>query len=270
MGEAFSSIWQTEELYFRYSTEKSIARNNKEFHLHHELIFFMSGNANLITEKGSQKLLPYTLIVLPKNTFHQLVVREDEKERYVRCVFQFENVSGLAALIAEKLDSFRLIHSDGLTKTIMNYKDLATTSLTKEEKDALLHALFTLVLLHIQKENTLNLFPAEFHPITEQAIARIGENPEKIDGVDGLAAALRVSPSHLAHVFKADMKIALYQYILDKKLILAHEKIKAGLTANEAALESGFNDYSGFFRQYKKKFGLSPSETGAKSRKFDA
>ena len=267
MNEVFCEAWETDELSFRYTNEKSRAANGKEFHAHHELIFFIDGNADLITERYSVKLLPHTLIVVPKNTFHQLIVQERSKSKYLRCVFQFQSVSNLDSLIQEKCNALQIVHSDELTKTVLRYKEFVSAPFTDDEKDAVLHAFFTLLLVHIREQDSPTLPVDAFHPITEKAIAFINENLLSIQGVTTLASALGVSPSYLAHLFKSDMQIPLYQYIRNKKLLLAHEKIKAGAQTADAALECGFNDYSGFFRQYKKTFGFPPSKSTAKSRK---
>ena len=263
MQETFHKTWKNSELSFKYSSKESDAANDKEFHCYHELIFFMDGTADFITEQNVHRLLPYTLIVLPKNTFHQLIVHG----KYVRCVFQFENVSGLNTLIQQKFDSVQLIRKDELTNLFLKYKNFTDLPLTPKEKDAFLTAFFTFVLIGIQKEDCAELSPCSFHPITEKTIAYVNEHTATLTNVSELSNLLSVSPSYLAHVFKADMQIPLYSYLLNKKLLLAHKKLCAGIPANEAALESGFNDYSGFYRQYKKKFGFPPSKTTSKNRK---
>jgi AraC-like DNA-binding protein len=65
--------------------------------------------------------------------------------------------------------------------------------------------------------------------------------------------------SCLAHTFKEQMNISIHQFILKKRLVMAHHKILAGEPATKAAMECGFNDYSGFYKQYKKLFGKNPS-----------
>ena len=57
------------------------------------------------------------------------------------------------------------------------------------------------------------------------------------------------------------MHISIYKYILQKKLIRAHKLISEGTNAVDAALLCGFNEYSGFYKVYKKHFGFSPSKT---------
>jgi AraC-like DNA-binding protein len=80
--------------------------------------------------------------------------------------------------------------------------------------------------------------------------------------VAGIAKRLNISPSLLSHAFKNEMNIAPYRYILKKRLVLAQHKIARGESATAAAIECGFGDYSGFYKQYKKTFGTSPSRTG--------
>ena len=75
-----------------------------------------------------------------------------------------------------------------------------------------------------------------------------------------MAHRLSVSVSTLTQTFKKDMNISIYQYILRKKLILAQQKIQDGESVTSAAIQCGFNDYSSFYKQYKKMFGVMPSE----------
>ena len=56
------------------------------------------------------------------------------------------------------------------------------------------------------------------------------------------------------------MNISLHQFILKKKLVMAYHKILDGIPATKAAVECGFNDYSGFYKQFKKMFNQSPSK----------
>ena len=80
--------------------------------------------------------------------------------------------------------------------------------------------------------------------------------------VEAVAKQLNVSASLLSHAFKKEMNISFYQYVLKKRLTLAFQKIKDGEPAVLVAERCGFHDYSNFYRQYKKAFGVTPSERG--------
>ena len=63
----------------------------------------------------------------------------------------------------------------------------------------------------------------------------------------------------LMHTFKKNMNISIHKYIIKKWLILAHAKISNGEQSVIVANECGFNDYSGFYKQYVKMFDTTPS-----------
>lgn len=77
--------------------------------------------------------------------------------------------------------------------------------------------------------------------------------------LDAIACAAMVSKSSLCHLFADRMKISPKQYILKKKLALARARIADGMVPTEAALFVGYEDYSSFYRAYKKHYGTDPS-----------
>ncbi len=78
--------------------------------------------------------------------------------------------------------------------------------------------------------------------------------------LDDLAARFFFSRTHLSRVFRAATGLSVWDYTLLKRLIAAREEIRRGTPATEAATRCGFGDYSSFWRQYRKRFGASPSE----------
>lgn len=76
-----------------------------------------------------------------------------------------------------------------------------------------------------------------------------------------LAEHFHLSPSQFSRVFKQATGAAPWDYITRKRLTLAKEKILQGYCAKTACEESGFNDYSSFYRAYTKLFGVSPQQS---------
>ena len=87
MSELFSRSISGDTVGFKHAKGVS-DRSGKEFHLFHEIILFLGGQAELISETVHTALHPQTLIVIPKETYHQLVISGDPSQ-YCRCVFQF-------------------------------------------------------------------------------------------------------------------------------------------------------------------------------------
>ena len=76
--------------------------------------------------------------------------------------------------------------------------------------------------------------------------------------IDDLAAQFYISKYHMMRRFKEETGYTIHNYVVTKRLMLAREKIAAGMPVSEACYACGFRDYSSFARAYKKLFALSP------------
>lgn len=67
------------------------------------------------------------------------------------------------------------------------------------------------------------------------------------------------SRSYINRIFKAATGSSVWNYVLLKRLIAAQNMLKNGTPAAVAAAKCGFNDYSSFYKQYKNKLGVAPT-----------
>lgn len=78
--------------------------------------------------------------------------------------------------------------------------------------------------------------------------------------LESVAEQLFISKYHLSHGFKKHMGISLHQYIIMKRIEMAKAMITEGKPLNLVCVESGFNNYSNFFKAFKNIEGVPPSE----------
>lgn len=92
-----------------------------------------------------------------------------------------------------------------------------------------------------------------------QVIQYIDSHIENQLSLEELSEALHFSTYYLCHSFKKYTNISLKKYIMDKKIELAKQLLSI-YTVTEVAEKTGFNNYSSFFRAFKKLTGISPSD----------
>lgn len=82
---------------------------------------------------------------------------------------------------------------------------------------------------------------------------------EKIS-VDGLSEKLYVSKYHLMREFKQQTGKTIHGYLTERRILAASEMIRQGISAQIAAEETGYQDYSIFYKNFCKLMGASPKE----------
>ena len=243
--ELFEHYIKTDGITFKHARGKSVM-TGKEFHIYHEIILFLDGKAELITEYSRTSIQPDTLIVIPKETYHQLKIIGNQEE-YHRCILNFTEAP-IKELSLRKTDSeIKYLFS----KLIDNIQS--------NDKELILNSVLILLLNKLSTEKLNDTAKASQNPVILRCIDYINKNLNSNLTVKELSNICNISVSGLSHIFKKEMNISLHKYIIEKRLIAAYRKLRLGENATSVHIECGFNDYSGFYRQYKKMFGFPPS-----------
>lgn len=245
--ELFEHYIRTDSITFKHARGKS-AMTGKEFHIYHEIILFLDGKAELITEFSRTSIQPNTLIIIPKETYHQLKI-EGNQEDYHRCILNFTEAP---------IKEFSLRKADSEINYLFSK---LITNAESEDKELILNSVLILLLNKLSTEKYSNTAVGTQNPVILHCINYINKNLSSKLSIEELSKVCNTSISGLSHLFKKEMNISLHKYIIEKRLIAAYRKIRIGQNVTSVYLECGFNDYSGFYRQYIKMFGFSPSQT---------
>lgn len=98
-------------------------------------------------------------------------------------------------------------------------------------------------------------------PRLHAAVAMIDECYAEPLTVDDLARAAALSRFHFSRLFKEQMGMSPYQYLVQVRVERAAELLRGGRrNVTEAALSVGFQDLSRFSRAFSGRFGCKPSE----------
>jgi AraC-like DNA-binding protein len=94
-----------------------------------------------------------------------------------------------------------------------------------------------------------------------RAVEALSAEPQRKWTLGDLAALACLSPGHLAHVFRAEMGISVYGFVVRSRLACALDAVldsDAGLT--EIALDAGFASHSHFTAKFRALFGRTPQQ----------
>jgi len=255
MNKLFEHYIKGQNVLFKYAKGPSVL-SGKEFHPFHEIIYFMDGDGEFISENFHCRVTPGTIIIIPKETFHQLILHGDKND-YCRCIFQFDDMR----YNDEGMNQEGIIQCDTemellFQKLIKNIEDNRAT--------VLLDAVLSLLLFDISHIQIHRPTKNAQNPVILKILEYINNNISSKITLEDIAKHCIMSPSSVGHIFKKEMNISIYRFIVKKRLINAYREIKNGKPAMLAAIECGFNDYSGFYKQYRKMFGKGPTMSNGK------
>lgn len=95
----------------------------------------------------------------------------------------------------------------------------------------------------------------------------IGENYQKELSLEMLAEEFHFSKNHIINLFKKEYKTTPFEYIRNYRLKKAEWLLEVTpKTAEQIAMECGFQDYSCFYKAFRCRNGLSPNEWRTQKR----
>lgn len=250
--------------FYRYACSmpwRSRGEEAQHAHNHYELIYLMRGDATHIIEGRRYRLSRGDLVLVRPRRYHDIVFEGDrEYERY-NILFDSESMGLFRAdEVSSRFEVISLADRP-MTADVFPKMEAYRKAMSPEEfADAAGHLLFTLFY-------DLSLLPAEegrrhtvAHPMLGEALAYIRENLFTVREVSEIADALHVTPSYLYRIFRTELNIGPARYVTEKRLLAAQRQIRLGRRPTDVFSECGFQDYTAFFRAYKKFFGTSPSQ----------
>lgn len=119
------------------------------------------------------------------------------------------------------------------------------------------------LLTHIKRatdDRTARMLKAEQPELLDRIMAYIEAHYNRNITIGTLAKEFYVSSSTVSHLFKERLGISLYRFVTQRRLIAAKIRIEKGELLERVALQTGFQDYSGFYRAFRQEYGISPRQ----------
>ncbi len=235
-------------------------RFNMHAHEGYEIFCFLSGDAKYFVEGNIYKLKRNDILIIKKAESHSLLINTIVP--YERITIHFsddavypENEKILDFLSQKPLGKNNRYAAEkcGNTNWIYYLDKMCQTT------DLAIQRIYLNVILNELYENAANATEkSHSRDNTADVIKFINENLTTIKNLEEICRQFFISKTQLNRNFKRMTGSTVWEYIITKRLLLAKEYLKNGITATIACEKSGFSDYCSFFKLYKKKFGVSP------------
>ena len=96
------------QISFRYSKGKSHMTGN-EIHPYHEILYYMDGDASFLSEKYQEDLSTGTLLLIPKASYHQFYIRN--QNMYTRLAITFPDIDSTEGLLSSTMNEIKIIRN---------------------------------------------------------------------------------------------------------------------------------------------------------------
>ncbi|MBO4770269.1 MAG: AraC family transcriptional regulator [Clostridia bacterium] len=241
------------------------------FHIHsdYELYCFVSGNVDYIVEGTAYHMQPGGVLLLRPGEIHKVRILSDAP--YERYVIYFnrstiESVDPKCALLKpydERQIGTANYYPPEVFTGIKPIDIISEIDNSAPGSYDIFRARIISHLLAVLGKIYVVFFAKDKAEINETSIDSMLNYIDSHLGAEKLNSTLLskkfyMSETELNRAFKRATGLPVGKYINIKRLILARDLLKKGMPANEVSLRCGFNDYSTFFRAYKKQFGANP------------
>lgn len=276
VNEYINEYIYDEDINFDYTITNEKA-DSFALHCHntYEVYYFLSGDVSYLVEGKNYTPTPQSILLLAPNVFHGVKINSDVPyERFAlhfaANVISAENFPLLISPFLAKNNS-KENQSDIYFENVDRYKMQKYFQNLLECKD--LDDNIKKLAVHIRIENLLSqilLMSREIKGVSNEykntyirdIIEYLNKNVAEEISLDSIAEQFLISKYHLNTLFKKHTGTTVMNYVIHKRVAMAQQLLLQGIPAAECAERSGFNDYSVFYRAYKKLYGYPPYMTG--------
>lgn len=273
-----NAIYQELEMSSRFvDTHRDTSYPNAQMQLHshafYELICCTNTcGAEYLVGSDRYRLQQGDIIFIPPGVSHRPLLNEDMKEPYKRYVlwlsveFMTLYASLFPCALPEHHMQASMLRTAGSKWEYLEELFCAGVREAEQQADGWEAAVIgnTMQLLtHIRRaadDSTARTPKAEQPELLDRLTNYVEEHYASPITIENLARHFFISPSTVSHLFKQKLGVSFHRYVTQRRLIDAKTRIANGQRLEEVAVQTGFSDYSGFYRSFKHQFGISPRQ----------
>lgn len=241
-----------------------------------KLYLFIEGEVKFFIDRKLYTLQKGSLIFINNNQFHGTIhephVYPERSFKLCSINFSYELANYLLPQHTNSLDAFkkeiRIIQLNKeqfhIMSTSMNHliNEYISPSLTGHA--VLLSSMLVQIIINADNFTNNSQKPLETKLLSKQiyfCLEYIHDHIQEPDlSLEKISDYLGNNKIYISRIFKQELNVTIYQYILSNRILLAKSLLQEGLSVQECCYTSGFNNYSNFIRTFRKNTGISPKQ----------
>ena len=257
------------DFFYHHSLSNEPERNYFNLHMHEafEIFYYIRGNARMNIEDRLYALSPSDLYFICPGRFHRAIPesRAPYERRVIRFDYSFSRLFDPGDLLIDAISRFGAVNgkivAESSIPALFTDLDRFIDDHSETRRIACISILSRL-MIDISKlcaESQAPVYESDTSERVASVIEYINKNLTDDLSLDMIASEFFVSKYYLSRIFKESTGSSIGDFIIKKRLVLARRLIVGGSTPGNACIQSGFADYSSFYKSYRKHFGLPPS-----------
>lgn len=268
-----------EELNLPISISHVISKGEdcSDLHIHsdqYEIYVFLRGDIDYFAGNIRKHLVRVDALIVSPNELHRpYLIKETAYERVIIHVNQdvikklSTPVSNIYRFLEQYNCCFFHLPDEILNQFLNNERMIQQYYNTKNEfgSDILLETWLSITLIHLiqflqKNQNKVNEGITVFPDFVKNAIQYVDDHYTENISVASISRYLNISSSHLNHLFKYYTGNTLWNYVISKRMLMAHKMILEQKSITEICYAVGFKNYSHFIKTFTKTFHVSPKK----------
>lgn len=243
----------------------------------HELYLLLKGDVSFSIDGQIHKLSPYDLLIINNKEIHRTIVHSDIPHERIYLYF---NPSIVARLNSEKLNLLKifedrklgygnkidqkLVRESNIPEYILQIYEWSKSDLP--EKNAMMMSILVQLIVKVTNIFSYNELDEKIREDSSyngkiyHILNYISANLHRKITLDELEKNFYINKYYLCHLFKKVTGFTLIEYVTYKKVTLAKDYLLKGYAINTICMSLGFEDYSSFYRIFKKIVKISPQK----------
>ncbi|TFE28626.1 AraC family transcriptional regulator [Cohnella luojiensis] len=239
----------------------------------YEIYYLISGNVDYQVEDQTYTLSPGDLLIINNREMHRPYFNSGTS--YERIILFFtpefcshyhdESYPILQYFERKKPGSFnrlpsKLVEQEQLARYFMDMEEYQRSN--HPAKNVLIELAFIQLLIRMNEviASHIHSFELEgdYHSKIEQIVAYLHNNLYRPLTLQHIEDTFYINRYYFSHLFKKMTGLSFKQYIIHKRIAKAIELLKLSVPPSEVCTMTGFEDYSNFYKAFKKITGVSP------------